>query len=528
MKKFLNKAKDSYKEFQDNQHQSGGGGGFGGAPSQQPISQQPNQPVDLGPPAPNDVLRYRYHHGTNLGSIFVLEKWLHGSMFPASSKGGSELDAATASLSELGLDATRSKFEAHWANAVSDSDFSWLVNEARCTSIRLPIGYFTLGPDYCKGTPFEKVSGVYVNAWAAVRTLVARARAHGIGVLIDLHALPGGANTDAHSGCATGKAEFWGSRSNVSLVKKVLSTIAGEVRSGGMDGVVGIQVVNEAVWEAKHMYDFYEQAVQTIGSVDASIPVYISDAWNLNKALEWCNGRRGGGNPVVVDTHNDKDRSQAPQEIIGRIGSQLSELDGKVGSLCDRGEAQELRPRRQNLEPRPTPRKRQPSNAIRTGPKPEMAATSRGLLFLDLQNGLDGRRRMGLRRANQKGNIPAPSYLCLPAHEVRNRLQAANERRGELGEGAKRGHAGYWDSASPGKHFEHWRYGEGWELGYSDAMKFFGFRVDAGGEGGDRIGCLEIWVKRRLGGVGHMGGFGWEWEQGFRAGVRAFEEVVGI
>ena len=60
MKKFLNKAKDSYKDFQDNQSGSG---------AQQPI-QQPNQPVNLGPPTPNDVLRYRYHHGTNLGSIF--------------------------------------------------------------------------------------------------------------------------------------------------------------------------------------------------------------------------------------------------------------------------------------------------------------------------------------------------------------------------------------------------------------------------------------------------------------------------
>lgn len=265
-------------------------------------------------------------------------------MFPASSKGGSELDAVTASIAELGLDATRAKFEQHWARAISDSDFSWLVQDAHCTSIRLPIGYFTLGPAYCKGTPFEEASGVYEKAWAAVRDLVARARARGIGVLIDLHALPGGANGDAHSGSASGKAGFWGSRANAALVRRVLGAVAGEVR-GGMDGVVGIQVVNEAVWGAKHMYEFYEQALETIGGVDASIPVYISDAWDLNKALTWCNGRKGGGNPVVVDTHkyytfSDKDRAQAPQEIIARIGGELGELDGKAGSLCDRGEAQ--------------------------------------------------------------------------------------------------------------------------------------------------------------------------------------------
>jgi aryl-phospho-beta-D-glucosidase BglC (GH1 family) len=265
-------------------------------------------------------------------------------MFVQSAKGDAELDAATAAIKEMGLDAARTKFEQHWRNAVSDSDFEWLVREARCTSIRLPIGYFTLGPEFCRGTAFEGVGGVYVNAWAAVRDLVARARSRGIGVLIDLHALPGGANTDAHSGSCSGKAELWSSRSNLSLAKKVSHTIATEARNG-MDGVIGIQVVNEAVYDAKHMYDLYSQAIDVIGSVDQSIPVYISDAWDLTKALKWSNGRKGGGNPVVVDTHkyytfSEKDRSQAPQEIIGRIGGELGELDGKEGSLCDRGEAQ--------------------------------------------------------------------------------------------------------------------------------------------------------------------------------------------
>lgn len=45
-------------------------------------------------PTVTDVLRYRYHHGTNLGTIFVLEQWLSPSMFV--SGGSSELDAVTA------------------------------------------------------------------------------------------------------------------------------------------------------------------------------------------------------------------------------------------------------------------------------------------------------------------------------------------------------------------------------------------------------------------------------------------------
>ena len=48
------------------------------------------------PPTYLDNFRYRYHNGTNLGSIFVLEKWLFPSMFEPTTRGDSELDAVTA------------------------------------------------------------------------------------------------------------------------------------------------------------------------------------------------------------------------------------------------------------------------------------------------------------------------------------------------------------------------------------------------------------------------------------------------
>ena len=41
-----------------------------------------------------DVLRYRHHYGVNLGGYFVLERWLHDSMFIQGSSGTAELDAA--------------------------------------------------------------------------------------------------------------------------------------------------------------------------------------------------------------------------------------------------------------------------------------------------------------------------------------------------------------------------------------------------------------------------------------------------
>ena len=335
MKKFLSKAKSTFNDQSS-------------PLSQQPPPSQVSHPSSIGPPTVTDLLRYRYHNGTNLGSIFVLEKWLHGSMFPKGCSGGSELNAVSTTLQQSGLEATRQKFESHWRNALGDQDLQWLVNVAKCTSIRLPIGYFTLGPQFCYGTAFESVAEVYVNAWPAVKDLVARARSYGMGVLIDMHALPGGGNNEAHSGSGSGKAEFWSSRKNMELGKRALVYIAEEVKNG-LEGVIGIQLVNEAAWEAKGMYAWYDDVTEAIGRVDSSIPIYISDAWNLTKALEWANKRhclKGGPmNPVVVDTHkyytfSEEHRSKSPQELISSVGGALEQLDGRSGSLADRGEGQ--------------------------------------------------------------------------------------------------------------------------------------------------------------------------------------------
>jgi len=104
-----------------------------------------------------DVTRYRYHHGTNIGSVFILEKWLSGGMFPGQAKGSSELAAAEAWTKYEGSEKARERFERHWREYVSDGDLDWLSNIAKCTTVRVPIGYFTLGPSYCRGTPFEHV-----------------------------------------------------------------------------------------------------------------------------------------------------------------------------------------------------------------------------------------------------------------------------------------------------------------------------------------------------------------------------------
>ena len=72
-------------------------------PAQQPFTQQTNSehlkgmalddPSNIREPSAIDILRYRYHHGTNLGSVYVIEKWLSASRFPENASGTSELEA---------------------------------------------------------------------------------------------------------------------------------------------------------------------------------------------------------------------------------------------------------------------------------------------------------------------------------------------------------------------------------------------------------------------------------------------------
>lgn len=93
-----------------------------------------DQPSTITEPTEIDILRYQYHHGTNLGSIYVLERWLYPSMFHDDASGSSELEAIKSWVGKIGIEATKQKFEEHWNNVVTDADIDWLRMEAKCKS----------------------------------------------------------------------------------------------------------------------------------------------------------------------------------------------------------------------------------------------------------------------------------------------------------------------------------------------------------------------------------------------------------
>jgi aryl-phospho-beta-D-glucosidase BglC (GH1 family) len=97
-------------------------------------------------------------------------------MFLSSCPDSGEIDAVTPFVLSRGLEATKSKWEAHWRNGMKEEVLEWFVNEVQYNSLRIPLGFFTLGPEWCVDTEFGSVKEVYENSWEAVKEVVERAR----------------------------------------------------------------------------------------------------------------------------------------------------------------------------------------------------------------------------------------------------------------------------------------------------------------------------------------------------------------
>lgn len=140
----------------------------------------------------------------------------------------------------------------------------------------------------------------------------------------------------------------------------------------------------------------------------------------------------------------------------------------------------------------------------------------------------------GFKQQTKNHSITPPPSLTISHSDIRSRVQHAESERDSKFNQAFSNHCSYWDGQHPGN-YEHFRFDKGWHLGFSDAQAFFVGRADGSvkdggsGVGGDKIGFLDLWVRKRIVDSGQANGkFLWEWEQGFRQGVGAFYECVGV
>jgi hypothetical protein len=364
-----------------------------------------------------------------------------------------------------------------------------------------------------------------------------------MGVLIDVHGLPGGANGNEHSGTNSDRAEFWRSRKHRQHATKCMCFIAQQARS--VAGIAGLQIVNESEWDAAGMYEWYDDVLQELATIDPDLPVYISDGWNLSAAVAWSqrkNAMRGTANPVVVDTHlywcfGAADQGKSPFDIIAESHTKLHELDGREGAVAQRGAVQvivgeyscvlgdEVWQRHGGASKDDLVRQ------FGTAQSQRYQARSGGSFFWTYRMDWMPGGEWGFRQMTEHGAITAPSNLLLSADDVSRRTRAAEGQRDGRRGGSWGAHCQYWDSRHPGE-YEHWRFETGWNLGWNDACAFFGMRAETdgggGGGGGDKIGMLELWVLKRLRDSGQGGAFAWEFEVGLRQGIRDFYECVGV
>lgn len=534
MKKFMEKAKSAMDDI--------GSSKPTGAQHAQSKVQVPMQdgPSTIQPATPADVFKYRYHHGANLGTVFVLERWLTGCMFNDSSQGTSELAAVESWVTKEGMEATRQRFENHWRNYVSDADLDWLKEVAKCTTVRLPVGYFTLGPPYCEGTPFKYVAPMYQNAWPAVKDLVRRCKDRGIGTLIDLHGLPGGANGGEHSGTNSGKAEFWGSRKFRELATRCICFIAQQARN--MEGVAGVQLVNEAEHNARGMYDWYSDVLKETSKIDPSMPIYISDGWDLVQAATWSQHinsmARPHTSPVVVDTHlywcfTPDDARKSPQQITGEVWTKLHENELKDGSVVDRGASQAVVGEYSCVLGDECWLKGAPEAKEDLCRKFGGAQSQRyqqragGSFFWTYKMDWMPGGEWGFKQMTEQHIMLPPASLTLEPGDVQNRVSNARSQRDFRRGNTWGAHCQFWDSNHPGQ-YQHERFAQGWDVGFDDAATFFGMRSQHGQRGADRIGMLDLWVLKRLRESGQGGPFVWEFEQGLRQGIADFYVCAGM
>lgn len=171
----------------------------------------------------------------------------------------SEIDIATGWGSP---ESAKALLERHWDTFITEDDFFYLASIG-INTVRLPVGFWHLGPQFCADTVFSDVGHVYENAWNRILHAINMAADAGVGVLIDLHGAVGSQNgcvphshfltnvhnafSQPHSGISDGMTGLFRSEANIVKTLSALTFVL--QRLGHVTNIVGIQILNEPVYD---------------------------------------------------------------------------------------------------------------------------------------------------------------------------------------------------------------------------------------------------------------------------------------
>ncbi|CAO1624798.1 unnamed protein product [Sympodiomycopsis kandeliae] len=246
-----------------------------------------------------NIMRYRQQVGTNLGAWFVQEGWMQTSFMKcAQLDGGSELALLTGfGKTDNGIKSAKAYLEQHWDTWITEDDFKYIASKGMNT-VRIPIGYWSVGPYFITGTEFEPWKDVYEKSWTYIGRAINWAAKYDIGVIIDLHGAYGSQNGNDHSG-RSGSIDFF-TKANQQKTTDLLKWIANEISD--VTNVVGIEVLNEPK-DRDSLWTWYTSVMNDIRGINEytkTVPLYFHDAFNMAKGAKFVSGR---DDFVVQDNH---------------------------------------------------------------------------------------------------------------------------------------------------------------------------------------------------------------------------------
>ncbi|CCE65680.1 hypothetical protein TPHA_0M01060 [Tetrapisispora phaffii CBS 4417] len=464
------------------------------------------------PPNIDQIFKYRTNYGVNLGSLFVLESWIYGDLFD---KGGaSELDAIRTQVKSSSVAATAAKLAKHYNDYISSIAWDYLANKAGTTALRVPIGYWHVNNgNFTKDTVFSEISAVYQAAkpWDILKRLIDKANSYQIGILIDLHGLPGGANSAAHSGSINQPPTFFDNNKFKSLViDNILPFIVKDVCINKQN-VIGLQIVNEADFNEKavNQKDYYIRAVSKIRNLQPTLPVIISDGWWPDQFSNWVKDNNLVSN-VVIDTHiyrcySDSDKSKNANQIISELKDSINIpadgadfVVGEYSCVLDEQTWQKTSGDRGTII----------KNFGLEQNRQFKIKSSWGWFFWTLQFKYGDGGEWGYIPQCEKGNIflRVSNQNTIPVDQ--NRIESIIKD-----------HINYWKDKG-GDKMEHWRYIDGIYKAAYDIQAFQSFKNSS-------IGRWVSWTKLRRDHYVALKGnsaYMWEYDQGYARGLQEFNK----
>ncbi|KAJ7643382.1 glycoside hydrolase superfamily [Mycena polygramma] len=446
------------------------------------------------------IYRFRKQRGVNLGSWFVLERWITDAPFRcAAAPAQSDLDVAR------GQNA-RAILEAHYDSWITESDWAWIADRGLNT-VRIPIGYYHLcGAD-------ASVLGWYRFCGFRRRFLWC----------LDLHAAPGKQNNDAHAGTSNPATFFNEKRHRVHTIH-VLRTLVTHLnaRTPPLVNIVGIELLNEPhpLVDAD-LKNWYSTAIKDITALDPTLPIYLGDCWKTDQYAEYIKSTPHSS-LLVLDHHlyrcfTSSDISTpapAHARALTDKNAQTPQMFARVAEMLDSAGAGlivgewsgALNPG--SLTGSPDDAK----NYVAAQLQLYEAHCSGNFFWTYKKTGRHPDRGWCLRDAVDGGVFPSRVGLVATKPTEGDHERRARERDDLKGK-ALGEHTAYW-SQYPGK-YNHARFAEGFALGWDDAYTFFTATLDGGVS---ELGFVGAWAKTRT--TDHGSSF-WEFQHGFKQGVKA-------